>query len=190
MSKLITLTMAEARKALAAKEFTAVELVDAHIKQAEKARPLNAFVTETFEQARDAAKVSDAKIAKGEAGAMEGLPIGMKDLYCTEGVRTTASSKILSNFVPPYESTVSANLKKAGAITIGKTSLDEFAMGSSNMTSAFGNVENPWKRRNDPATQLVPGGSSGGSASAVAARAVMAATGTDTGGSIDRKSVV
>jgi len=184
MSKLITLTMAEARKALAAKEFTAVELVDAHIAQAEKARPLNAFVTETFEQAREAAKASDQRIAKGEAGAMEGLPIGMKDLFCTEGVRTTASSKILSNFVPPYESTVSANLKKAGAVTLGKTALDEFAMGSSNMTSAFGNVENPWRRKSDPSVKLVPGGSSGGSASAIASRSVMAATGTDTGGSI------
>jgi len=184
MTKLINLTMAEARKALAAKEFTAVELVDAHIKQAEKAKPLNAFVTETFDLAREQAKASDVRIAKGEAGAMEGLPIGMKDLFCTEGVRTTACSKILSNFVPPYESTVSANLKKAGAVTIGKTALDEFAMGSSNMTSAFGNVENPWKRKSDPSVKLVPGGSSGGSASAIASRSVMAATGTDTGGSI------
>jgi len=142
--------------------------VDAHIAQAEKARPLNAFVTETFDLAREQAKASDARIAKGDAGAMEGLPIGMKDLFCTEGVRTTASSKILSNFVPPYESTVSANLKRAGAVTIGKTALDEFAMGSSNMTSAFGNVENPWKRKSDPSVKLVPGGSSGGSASAIA----------------------
>ena len=184
MTKLINLTMADARKALAAKDFTAVELVDAHIAQAEKARPLNAFVTETFDLAREQAKASDARIAKGDAGAMEGLPIGMKDLFCTEGVRTTASSKILSNFVPPYESTVSANLKRAGAVTIGKTALDEFAMGSSNMTSAFGNVENPWKRKSDPSVKLVPGGSSGGSASAIASHSVMAATGTDTGGSI------
>jgi aspartyl-tRNA(Asn)/glutamyl-tRNA(Gln) amidotransferase subunit A len=184
MTKLTNLTMADARKALAAKEFTAVELVDAHIKQAEKAKPLNAFVTETFDLAREQAKASDVRIAKGEAGAMEGLPIGMKDLFCTEGVRTTACSKILSNFVPPYESTVSGNLKKAGAVTIGKTALDEFAMGSSNMTSAFGNVENPWKRKSDPSVKLVPGGSSGGSASAIASRSVMAATGTDTGGSI------
>ena len=184
MTKLTNLTMADARKALAAKEFTAVELVDAHIKQAEKAKPLNALVTETFDLAREQAKASDVRIAKGEAGAMEGLPIGMKDLFCTEGVRTTACSKILSNFVPPYESTVSGNLKKAGAVTIGKTALDEFAMGSSNMTSAFGNVENPWKRKSDPSVKLVPGGSSGGSASAIASRSVMAATGTDTGGSI------
>jgi len=184
MTKLTNLTMADARKALAAKEFTAIELVDAHIKQAEKAKSLNAFVTETFDLAREQAKASDARIAKGEAGAMEGLPIGMKDLFCTEGVRTTACSKILSNFVPPYESTVSGNLKKAGAVTIGKTALDEFAMGSSNMTSAFGNVENPWKRKSDPSVKLVPGGSSGGSASAIASRSVMAATGTDTGGSI------
>ncbi len=184
MSKLVSLTMAEARKGLAAKEFTAVELVDAHILQAEKARPLNAFVTETFEAARAQAAASDQRLAKGQAGAMEGLPIGMKDLFCTEGVRTTACSKILENFVPPYESTVSANLKKAGAVVLGKTALDEFAMGSSNMTSAFGAVENPWKRRSDPAARLVPGGSSGGSAAAVAARTVMGATGTDTGGSI------
>ncbi|OIQ91452.1 glutamyl-tRNA(Gln) amidotransferase subunit A [mine drainage metagenome] len=184
MSKLVSLTMAETRKGLAAKEFTAVELVDAHILQAEKARPLNAFVTETFEAARAQAAASDQRLAKGQAGAMEGLPIGMKDLFCTEGVRTTACSKILENFVPPYESTVSANLKKAGAVVLGKTALDEFAMGSSNMTSAFGAVENPWKRRSDPAARLVPGGSSGGSAAAVAARTVMGATGTDTGGSI------
>ncbi len=184
MSKLVSLTMAEARKGLAAKDFTAVELVDAHIRQAEAARPLNAFVTETFEAARAQAAASDQRLAKGQAGAMEGLPIGMKDLFCTEGVRTTACSKILDNFVPPYESTVSANLKKAGAVVLGKTALDEFAMGSSNMTSAFGVVENPWKRASDPAARLVPGGSSGGSAAAVAARMVMGATGTDTGGSI------
>lgn len=184
MTKLTNLTMAEAREGLAAKKFTAVELVDAHIKVAEATRSLNAFVTETFDQAREQAKLSDQRIAKGEAGAMEGLPIGMKDLFCTEGVRTTASSKILEKFVPQYESTVSANLKKAGSIVIGKTALDEFAMGSSNMTSAFGNVENPWKRKSDPSVKLVPGGSSGGSAAAVAARSVMAATGTDTGGSI------
>ena len=123
-------------------------------------------------------------IAKGEAGALEGLPIGMKDLFCTEGVRTTAGSKILGPFVPPYESTVTAQLLRDGAVFLGKANLDEFAMGSSNMTSAFGPVESPWKRRQDQAAVLVPGGSSGGSAAAVSARLAMGATGTDTGGSI------
>jgi aspartyl-tRNA(Asn)/glutamyl-tRNA(Gln) amidotransferase subunit A len=186
MSELTKLTLAAARDGLRSKSFTAVELAQAHLAAMEKARDLNAFVTETAELALERAKLSDAKLAKGEAGAMEGLPIGMKDLFCTEGVRTTACSRILENFVPPYESTVSANLKKAGAVVLGKTALDEFAMGSSNMTSAFGPVINPWKRRSDPSanTRLVPGGSSGGSAAAVAARLVLAATGTDTGGSI------
>jgi len=184
MAALTDLTLTAARAGLANKDFTAAELVEAHIARAEAVRPLNAFVTETFDQARAAAVEADAALSAGTAGPMAGLPIGMKDLFCTEGVRTTASSKILSNFIPPYESTVSANLKQAGAIVIGKTSLDEFAMGSSNKTSAFGPVINPWTRRADPATALAPGGSSGGSAAAVAARAVMAATGTDTGGSI------
>ncbi len=184
MTDLTKLTLAAARDGLKAKSFTAVELTRAHLAAMEKARGLNAFVTETPELALDRAEQSDARLAKGEAGAMEGLPIGMKDLFCTEGVRTTACSRILENFVPPYESTVSANLKKAGAVVVGKTALDEFAMGSSNMTSAFGPVINPWKRKSDPSVQLVPGGSSGGSAAAVAARLVLAATGTDTGGSI------
>ncbi|HXP97113.1 MAG TPA: Asp-tRNA(Asn)/Glu-tRNA(Gln) amidotransferase subunit GatA [Telmatospirillum sp.] len=184
MTELTKLTLAAARDGLKAKNFTAVELANAHIAAMEKARGLNAFVTETPELALERAKLSDAKIAKGAGGAMEGLPIGMKDLFCTEGVPSTACSKILEGFVPPYESTVSANLKKAGAVVLGKTALDEFAMGSSNMTSAFGPVINPWKRKSDPAAQLVPGGSSGGSAAAVAARLVLAATGTDTGGSI------
>jgi aspartyl-tRNA(Asn)/glutamyl-tRNA(Gln) amidotransferase subunit A len=184
MTELTKLTLAAARDGLKAKKFTAVELANAHIAAMEKARDLNAFVTETPELAIERAKLSDAKIAKGAGGAMEGLPIGMKDLFCTEGVPSTACSNILKNFVPPYESTVSANLKRAGAVVLGKTALDEFAMGSSNMTSAFGPVINPWKRKSDPAAKLVPGGSSGGSAAAVAARLVMAATGTDTGGSI------
>jgi aspartyl-tRNA(Asn)/glutamyl-tRNA(Gln) amidotransferase subunit A len=184
MSELTKLTLAAARDGLKGKDFTAVELANAHIAAMEKAQELNAFVTETPELALERAKLSDAKIAKGVAGAMEGLPIGMKDLFCTEGVPSTACSNILKGFVPPYESTVSANLKKAGAVVLGKTALDEFAMGSSNMTSAFGPVINPWKRKSDPAAKLVPGGSSGGSAAAVAARLVMAATGTDTGGSI------
>ena len=183
-SDLTRLTMAAARDGLARKDFTAVELAEAHVAAMEAARQLNAFVTETPELAVDRARAADARLAKGEGGAMEGLPIAMKDLFCTEGVRTTASSHILENFIPPYESTVSANLKKAGAVMLGKTSLDEFAMGSSNMTSHFGPVENPWKRKSDPKAKLVPGGSSGGSAAAVAARLALGATGTDTGGSI------
>ena len=181
---LTNLTLAEARDGLARKDFSSVELVEAHLCAIEAARGLNAFVTETPERAIDAASSSDARRAKGEAGAMDGLPIGMKDLFCTEGVRTTACSRILENFVPQYESTVSANLLKAGAVVVGKTALDEFAMGSSNQTSFFGPVVNPWTRTSDPSVKLVPGGSSGGSAAAVAGRLVLGATGTDTGGSI------
>jgi aspartyl-tRNA(Asn)/glutamyl-tRNA(Gln) amidotransferase subunit A len=184
MSELTKLTMAEAREGLKAKRFTAVELANAHLAAMAAAKGLNAFVTETPDLALERARQSDERLAKGEAGAMEGLPIGMKDLFCTEGVRSTASSRILENFVPQYESTVSGKLKAAGAVVLGKTALDEFAMGSSNMTSAFGPVINPWRRTSDPSVQLVPGGSSGGSAAAVAARLVMGATGTDTGGSI------
>jgi aspartyl-tRNA(Asn)/glutamyl-tRNA(Gln) amidotransferase subunit A len=129
------------------------------------------------------ADASDKRLAKGEAGWLEGIPLAIKDLFCTEGVRTTAASKILGNFIPPYESTVTANLWRQGAVMLGKTNLDEFAMGSSNMTSAFGPVESPWRRKGDN-RKLVPGGSSGGSAAAVAARAALGAIGTDTGGSI------
>ncbi len=181
---LTRLTMAEARDGLKAKRFTAVELAQAHIGAIEAARGLNAFITETPDLALERARQSDLRLAKGEGGAMEGLPIAVKDLFCTEGVRTTASSHILESFVPAYESTVSANLRTAGAVMLGKTSLDEFAMGSSNMTSYFGPVTNPWKRRSDAQAKLVPGGSSGGSAAAVAARLALGATGTDTGGSI------
>jgi len=184
MTALTDLSLAQARDALDRGETSAVELVRAHVARAEAHRDLNTFITETFEQALAAAETSDARRRAGAAGAMEGLPIGIKDLFCTEGVRTTAASKILGNFVPPYESTVSANLKAAGAISLGKLNLDEFAMGSSNKTSAFGPAVNPWRRRSDPAARLVPGGSSGGSAAAVAARLVLGATGTDTGGSI------
>jgi aspartyl-tRNA(Asn)/glutamyl-tRNA(Gln) amidotransferase subunit A len=184
MTKLTDLTIGQAVSALKKKEFTAVELTEAHIKAAEGARHLNCFITETFDHARAQAKASDARYAKGTAGIMDGIPIAMKDLYCTEGIQTTAASKILKGFKPPYESTVSGNLWRDGAVMIGKSSLDEFAMGSSNTTSAFGNVINPWKSTAHPEKQLVPGGSGGGSAAAVAARIVMGATGTDTGGSI------
>ena len=183
MADLTTLTLAEARDGLKAKKFSATELTQAHVKAMEQTRSLNAYITETPELALKQADASDAKLAKGEAGALEGLPLGIKDLFCTEGVRTTAASKILGNFVPQYESTITAKLLKAGAVTVGKTNLDEFAMGSSNMTSAFGSVENPWRRAGDN-RPLVPGGSSGGSAAAVAARSCLGATGTDTGGSI------
>lgn len=186
MSKLTDLSVVEALAGLEAKKFSAVELAKEHIAGMEKARCLNAFVTETPELALDQAKASDARRASGKAGAMDGIPIGMKDLYCTKGVRTTASSKILDNFVPTYESTVSKKLFDAGAVMLGKTALDEFAMGSSTTTNAFGPTISPWSGP-DPANakrKLVPGGSSGGSAAAVSARVVMAATGTDTGGSI------
>ncbi|HEY7610539.1 MAG TPA: Asp-tRNA(Asn)/Glu-tRNA(Gln) amidotransferase subunit GatA [Alphaproteobacteria bacterium] len=183
MAALTHLSIADARAGLAARKFSARELAEAHIKAVEEARPLNAFITETPERALAMAKASDARLAKGEAGLLEGIPLAIKDLFCTEGVRTTAASKILGNFVPPYESTVTANLWRAGAVMLGKTNLDEFAMGSSNMTSAFGPVENPWRRKGDN-RKLVPGGSSGGSAAAVAFRAALGAIGTDTGGSI------
>nr|MCU0889146.1 Asp-tRNA(Asn)/Glu-tRNA(Gln) amidotransferase subunit GatA [Rubritepida sp.] len=179
------LTIAEGLEALARRELSALELTDAFLAAIDRLNPrLNAYVTVTAERAREAARASDARRAKGEAGPLEGIPLGIKDLFCTEGVRTTAGSNILGPFVPPYESTVTANLLRDGAVFLGKLNMDEFAMGSSNLTSAFGGVENPWSRANDPAKRLVPGGSSGGSAAAVAARLAMGATATDTGGSI------
>jgi aspartyl-tRNA(Asn)/glutamyl-tRNA(Gln) amidotransferase subunit A len=177
-------TIAEARTALAKRELSAVELTQAHLSAIEALNPrLNAYITVTPEVALEQAKVADAALAKGEAGPLTGIPLAIKDLFCTAGTRTTAASKILGNFVPPYESTVTANLLRDGAVFLGKANLDEFAMGSSNATSAFGGVENPWKRTGDD-TVLVPGGSSGGSAAAVAARLALGATATDTGGSI------
>ena len=182
---LTDLTIAQARAGLEAKQFSAQELTEAHLFGIGALNPrLNAFLTVTAEQARTQAKAADAAIARGEMKALTGIPLAIKDLFCTQGVRTTAASQILGPFVPPYESTVTANLLADGAVFVGKTNLDEFAMGSSNMTSAFGPVENPWKRRQDESAVLVPGGSSGGSAAAVAARLAMGATGTDTGGSI------
>lgn len=183
MTDLVELTVAEALDGLAKKEFSAVELTQAHIKEMDKARELNAYVTETPELALERAKASDERRAKGTAGKMDGIPVGMKDLYCTKGVRTTACSHILDNFVPPYESTVSQKLEDAGTVMLGKTNMDEFAMGTANLTSYFGPVRNPYKRKGDESF-LVPGGSSGGSAAAVAAGLCMAATGSDTGGSI------
>ncbi|KPF62197.1 glutamyl-tRNA amidotransferase [Bosea sp. AAP35] len=194
MTDLTRLTLTEARDGLKAKTFSATELTTAHIAAIEKARALNAYVLETPEQALAQAAASDAKLAKGEGGPLEGLPLGIKDLFATKGVRTTACSKILGNFVPPYESTVSGQLWRDGAVMLGKLNNDEFAMGSSNETSTFGSVVNPWRRKGSNVSagqggaiegaHLVPGGSSGGSASAVAADLCLAATATDTGGSI------
>jgi aspartyl-tRNA(Asn)/glutamyl-tRNA(Gln) amidotransferase subunit A len=183
MSALTRLTLAEARDGLARKEFSARELTAAHIEAIAAGRRLNAFITETPEHALAMAAQADQRLARGEARPLEGLPLAIKDLFCTEGVLTTAGSRILDNFVPPYESTVTANLWRVGAVLLGKTNLDEFAMGSSNVTSYFGPVVNPWTEfgADQP---LVPGGSSGGSAAAVAAHLCLGATGTDTGGSI------
>ena len=182
---LTDLTIAEARDGLRARKFTARALTEAHLAAIDALNPrLNAFITVTAERALAQADTADAALARGEVAPLTGIPLAVKDLFCTEGVRTTAGSRILSPFVPPYESTVSANLLRDGAVFLGKANLDEFAMGSSNMTSAFGAVENPWKRRQDASAVLVPGGSSGGSAASVAARLAMGATGTDTGVSI------
>jgi aspartyl-tRNA(Asn)/glutamyl-tRNA(Gln) amidotransferase subunit A len=178
------LTIAGAGQALAAKEISSVELVTAYNAAVAELNPrLNAYITTTPELALAQAREADARLAAGEATPLTGIPLAMKDLFCTAGVRTTAASKILEPFIPPYESTVSGKLKAAGAVMLGKANLDEFAMGSSNITSGYGPVENPWKRNGSDA-KLVPGGSSGGSAAAVAARIALGATGTDTGGSI------
>jgi aspartyl-tRNA(Asn)/glutamyl-tRNA(Gln) amidotransferase subunit A len=183
LSDLTDLTLAGARDALKQKQISAVDLAKAHIGAIEKARALNAFIVETPELALASAAESDAKIAKGEARPLEGLPLGIKDLYCTKGVQTTAGSHMLEGFVPPYESTVSSNLLRDGANMLGKLNMDEFAMGSSNETSYFGPVVSPWRRAGDTKA-LTPGGSSGGSAAAVAAHLCLAATASDTGGSI------
>ena len=185
MTQLTDLTIVEARDGLRAKRFTAEDLTLAHLNAIEALNPrLNAFITVSHSQAMEQARAADRAIAAGEQRALTGIPLAIKDLFCTAGVRTTAGSRILEPFVPPYESSVTANLLRDGAVFLGKSNLDEFAMGSSNMTSAYGPVENPWKRRQDANAVLVPGGSSGGSAAAVAARLAMGATGTDTGGSI------
>ena len=182
MGELTSLTIAEARDRLVKKEFTSVELIEAHIVAGEQAKGLNAFITPVPDIARERAKESDWRLQNNEAGPLEGIPLGIKDLFCTEGVLTTAASNILDGFTPQYESTVSQKLRDAGSVMLGKLNLDEFAMGSSNTTSYYGNARNPWKGWNG--ADLVPGGSSGGSAAAVAAHIAMGATGTDTGGSI------
>ena len=193
MTDLTNLTLTEARDGLRAKSFTSTELTQAHLEAVAQAKALNAYVLETPERALEMAKASDARLAKGEGGPLEGLPLGIKDLFATEGVRTTACSRILGEFTPAYESTVTSQLWRDGAVMLGKLNNDEFAMGSSNETSAFGPVVSPWRRKGSnvgagaggvEASHLVPGGSSGGSASAVAARLCLGATATDTGGSI------
>jgi aspartyl-tRNA(Asn)/glutamyl-tRNA(Gln) amidotransferase subunit A len=183
MSELTSLTLAEARDRLRRREFSAVELADAHFAAMEKARALNAFVLETRDRGHAMAQAADARLGGGDARPLEGLTLGIKDMFATKDVRTTACSHILDNFLPTYESTVSSNLWRDGAVMLGKLNNDEFAMGSSNETSFFGPVISPWRRKGSN-TPLVPGGSSGGSASAVAAGLCLGATGTDTGGSI------
>ncbi|KQO71646.1 Asp-tRNA(Asn)/Glu-tRNA(Gln) amidotransferase subunit GatA [Methylobacterium sp. Leaf89] len=183
MTSLNELTLAEARDGLQAKDFSATDLTRAHLDAMEKARALNAYLVETPDRALAMAEAADTRIASGEARPLEGIPLGIKDLFCTEGVATTAGSKILEGFTPAYESAVTANLWRDGAVMLGKLNLDEFAMGSSNETSAYGDVVSPWRRAGSDA-KLVPGGSSGGSAAAVAAHLCLGATATDTGGSI------
>lgn len=183
MTALTDLTLGQMKAGLAARDFSARELVQAHVGAVEAARPLNAFTVETPEIALAAADAADKALADGTAGLLAGIPLGIKDLFCTRGVETTASSNILKGFRPRYESSVTARLFDAGAAMLGKLNLDEFAMGSSNETSAFGPVISPWRPEGSDA-KLVPGGSSGGSSAAVAARLCAAATGTDTGGSI------
>lgn len=183
MKELIKLNISDALAGLNNKDFTASELNNAHIDQAIKYKHLNVFITETFDRAVAQAKIADENYLKGQARSLEGIPVGVKDLFCTKGVRSTSASKALHNFVPTYESKVSANIAEQGAVMLGKVNMDEFAMGSSNLTSYFGKVISPWKALNDQ-KELVPGGSSGGSSAAVSAYIAMAALGSDTGGSV------
>ena len=187
MTDLTKLTIAQALDGLKKKEFSAVELTKDYISQMEKNKYTNAYVLETPEVALKQAEISDKKYADNTAGSLEGIPMGIKDLFCTKGIRTTACSHILDGFVPQYESTVTQKLLDAGISVLGKLNMDEFAMGGSNETSYYGPVVNPWKAKNSSA-DLVPGGSSGGSAAAVAAQMCAGATATDTGGSIRQPS--
>jgi len=181
MSDINAWSLAQARDALRAKQVTSVELTEACLSAIEGADALGAFVHKTPELALDLARAADKHLASGDAPDMCGLPIGIKDLFCTKGVPSQAASRILEGFKPEYESTVSQKLRDSGAVMLGKLNMDEFAMGSSNETSIYGDVVNPWKLGEQA---LTPGGSSGGSAAAVAADLCLAATGTDTGGSI------
>ncbi len=185
MRALTHFTIAEARDALASKQCSAEELARAHLSAIDALNPaLNAYVHRCDELTLAQAKASDARRAKGEVGLLEGIPVGIKDLFCTKGVGSQAASKILDGFIPPYESTVTSKLFAQGAVMLGKLNMDEFAMGSANITSTYGNCISPWKLADRAEAKLVPGGSSGGSSAAVAARLCMMATGTDTGGSI------
>ena len=184
MSDLIGLTVAQLRDGFRAGEFSAREIADQFVAAVEAGRALNAFIVETPEHAIGAAEAADRERASGQVGALSGIPLGIKDLFCTQGYQTTAASHILEGFTPTYESTVTSRLFAAGAGMVGKLNMDQFAMGSSNETSAFGNVISPWRRKDGGNAPLAPGGSSGGSSAAIAARLVPAATGTDTGGSI------
>ncbi len=183
MTALTDLTLAQAREGLRRRSFSARELAQACLDRMEATRGLNAFITETPERALADADRADARLRAGDAGPLEGIPLAVKDNYCTAGVRTTAASRILADFVPPYESTVTRKLWEAGAVLLGKTNMDEFAMGSSTTTGHFGAAANPWTAKDDP-RERVAGGSSGGSAVAVAARQATAAIGSDTGGSV------
>ena len=183
MTELTKLSIKDTIAGLKSKKFSATEITNSYIQNIEKNRHLNCFITETFDIALNQAKEADKNISKGSMRDLEGIPLGIKDLYCTKNIRTTCASKMLENFVPTYESTVTQKLFDAGAICLGKTNMDEFAMGSANANSYFGKVINPYKR-NDSNEDLVAGGSSGGSASAVSANLCAGATGSDTGGSI------
>lgn len=180
MTDITKLTIHESLEKLKNKEFTSVELTEAYLKKIEDGRKYNAYVLECPEVALNQAKASDERYAKGNNLALDGIPLGIKDLFCTKGIRTTACSHILDNFIPQYESTVTANLLRDGSVFLGKLNMDEFAMGGSNETSYFGPVINPWSKDKD----LVPGGSSGGSAAAVCANMCAGATASDTGGSV------
>jgi aspartyl-tRNA(Asn)/glutamyl-tRNA(Gln) amidotransferase subunit A len=182
MNELVTLSIVQALEGLKKKEFTAIELTQAHINEMDKVRDLNAYICETPDLALEMARASHERYMDGSNLPLDGIPIGMKDLFCTKGTATTAASRMLANFVPTYESTISQNLWDVGAVMLGKTNMDEFAMGSANLNSAFGPVKNPWTC--DDHKTYVPGGSSGGSAAAVAAYTCMGATASDTGGSI------
>ena len=184
MSSILDLDLASAKSALQKKEVSAVELTETYLNLMSSNDHLNCYITSTPERALDMASKSDDRIYSGDALPLDGIPIGIKDLFCTDGVLTTAGSHILNGFIPTYESTVTENLWENGAVMLGKCNMDEFAMGSANTTSYFGAVENPWRSDDRQKIPLVPGGSSGGSASAVASRLALAATGTDTGGSI------
>jgi aspartyl-tRNA(Asn)/glutamyl-tRNA(Gln) amidotransferase subunit A len=183
MSSLLKLNFHELRQHLSKKEISVTDVVNTYIKRAEDTSELNAYVLDTFDQAKDQAKKADSRYQKGEARALEGLPLATKDIFCTKDVLTTCCSRILEDFIPTYESTVTDNLNHAGAISLGKANLDEFAMGSSTSTSSFGPSINPYKKKGDDAN-LTPGGSSGGSSASVAAGSSLAALGSDTGGSI------